>query len=193
MKGSTAKFVSYDLRPAKQTERRLLLDFLRCASEVGLTISDYRYVGMGGTMFYDFHLIHRFLGVNRMISLERDPAMHPRSAFNRPFEFITVSNESVADFLARDRDETVTIYWLDYDDGLGPEITADITSLGTRLKIGGFAFVTVYAEPPRILEALKPEQRLSRNVRSVCRRIHSRRHGERQFPNYCPSCLDGRS
>ena len=82
MKASTATFISYDLRPAKQTERRLLLDFLRCSSEAGLTNSDYRYVGMGGTMFYDFHLIHRFLGINNMISLERDPKTHPRSEFN---------------------------------------------------------------------------------------------------------------
>jgi hypothetical protein len=160
MKTSIANFISYNLRPAKQTERRLLLDFLRCASEIGLTNSDYRYVGMGGTMFYDFHLVHRFLGVNRMISLERDPRTHPRSAFNCPFDFIAVRNETVADFLASDRDEAVTIYWLDYDDGLGPNIIADVTSLGTRLKIGGFAFVTVYAEPPGILETLRSEQRL---------------------------------
>ena len=71
-----------------------------------------------------------------------------------------MNNETVASFLARDRAETVTIYWLDYDDGLGPDILADITSLGTRLKIGGFAFVTVYAEPPGVLETLRREQRL---------------------------------
>src|SRR5271154_94405 len=109
MKASTATFISYDLRPAKQTERRLLLDFLRCASVAGLANSDYRYVGMGGTMFYDFHLMHRFLGVNRMISLERDRKTYPRSTFNCPFDFITVYNETVGDFLARDRDETETI------------------------------------------------------------------------------------
>ena len=162
MKSSTTTFISYDLRPAKQTERRLLLDFLRCASEAALTNSDYRYVGMGGTMFYDFHLVHRFLGVNNMISLERDPRTYRRSAFNCPFDFITVSNETVASFLARDRDDTVTIYWLDYEDGLGPDIIADITSLATRLKIGGFAFVTVYAEPPGIFEALHSKERLER-------------------------------
>jgi len=71
VKPSTTDFISYDLRPAKQTERRILLDFLKCANECGMTISDCRYVGMGGTAFYDFHLMHRFLGVNRMTSLER--------------------------------------------------------------------------------------------------------------------------
>lgn len=48
MKESTASYIAYDLRPAKQAERRILLDFLKCANEVGITISDCRYVGMGG-------------------------------------------------------------------------------------------------------------------------------------------------
>jgi hypothetical protein len=159
-KSSTAKFIQYALRPAKQAERRILMDFLKCANEAGMTVSDCRYVGMGGTMFYDFHLMHRFLGVNQMISLERDACTHPRSEFNCPFDFISVQNRTVADFLAADSDEGATIYWLDYDDGLGPDIAADIASLGTRVKKGGFAFVTVYGQPPGFLEKQTTEQRL---------------------------------
>jgi hypothetical protein len=160
VKPSTAKFISYDLRPAKQAERRILLDFLKCANEAGITISDCRYVGMCGTMFYDFHLMHRFLGVNQMISLERDHNTFPRSKFNCPFDFIAVQKGTVAEFLAADRADATTIYWLDYDDGVGPDIVADIISLGTRVKIGGFAFVTVYAEPPGSLEKQDKDQRL---------------------------------
>ena len=160
MKPSTTDFISYDLRPAKQTERRILLDFLKCANECGMTISDCRYVGMGGTAFYDFHLMHRFLGVNRMTSLERNPRTYARSEFNCPFDFITVENKTAAEFLATDDDESATIFWFDYDDGLGPDITADITALGTRVKLGGFAFVTVYGHPPGILDRENKEQRL---------------------------------
>ena len=111
-------------------------------------------------MFMDFHLMHRFLGVTRMISLERDPDMHPRSEFNCPFDFISVKKETVAQFLAKDNDDATTIFWLDYDDGLGPDITADIISLGTRVKVGGFAFVTAYADPPGALERMTKERRL---------------------------------
>ncbi len=160
MKRSTTSFIAYNLRPAKQTERRLLVDFLKCAYEPAHGISECRYVGMGGTMFYDFHLVHRFLGISRMISLERDSSTYSRSRFNCPFDFITVKNETVANFLASDQDESPTIYWLDYDDGISPEIASDITSLGTKLRVGGFAFVTVYAEPPGILERQSVEQRL---------------------------------
>lgn len=115
---------------------------------------------MGGTSFYDFHLMHRFLGLRDMVSLERDTNIHPRSKFNCPFEFITVLNKTVADFLATDTDDTKTIYWLDYDDGIGPDITADIISLGTRMRLGGAAFVTVYAQPPGALENQSTQERL---------------------------------
>lgn len=160
MKPSTALFIPYNLRPAKQAERRILLDFLKCANEAGLKISDCRYVGMGGTTFYDFHLMHRFLGIDKMVSLERDQGIHSRCEFNCPFNFIEVQNKDAATFLAEDNDDTATIYWLDYDDGIGPEIIADIISLGTRVTVGGFAFVTVYAGPPGHLHKKSKEERL---------------------------------
>lgn len=160
MKPSTATFIPYNLRPAKQAERRILLDFLKCANEVGLKISDCRYVGMGGNMFYDFHLMHRFLGIDKMVSLERDQDIYSRCVFNCPFDFIEVQNKEAATFIAEDNDDTATIYWFDYDDGFGPDIIADIISLGTRVKIGGFAFVTVYAGPPGHLYNQNKEERL---------------------------------
>jgi hypothetical protein len=160
LKPSTATFISYNLRPAKQAERRILLDFLKCAGDAGVAISDCRYVGMGGTMFYDFHLMHRFLGITRMVSLERDPDTHPRCLFNRPFEFIAVENESAATFMAKDRDSKPTIYWFDYDDGFGADIVADILSLGARVRPGGFAFATVCESPPGVLAKQNKAQRL---------------------------------
>jgi putative O-methyltransferase len=160
VKRSSTDFIAYHLRPTKQTERRILLDFLKCANECGITISDCRYVGMGGTTFYDFHLMHRFLGVNRMVSLERNPNTHIRSEFNCPFDFIKVENVTAAAFMSGDTDRRKTIYWFDYDDGLGPGITADITTLGIRVQLGGFAFVSAYGNPPGILEKESKEQRL---------------------------------
>ena len=159
-KESSTNFIAYDIRPSKQAERRILMDFLKCANEIGVAVSDSRYVGMGGTTFYDFHLMHRFLGINTMISLERDPKAYRRCAFNCPFDFINVSRRTAADFLLKDRDERKTIYWFDYDDGFSREITADIVSLGTRMKLGGFGFVTVYAGPTGALEDFSTEQRL---------------------------------
>ena len=70
---STAKFVSYDLRPSKQIERKMMLDSFGAALESGFPISEYRYVGMGGNRFYDFMLVHKFLGIEQMTSLEHRP------------------------------------------------------------------------------------------------------------------------
>jgi hypothetical protein len=167
MKPSTAKNIAYNLRASKQAERRILIDFLKCANEAGVTISDCRYVGMGGTLFYDFHLLHRFLGVRRMISLERDAEMYKRSTFNCPYNFIKVRNETVSDFIERDRDNARTIYWLDYDDAISSDITVDINALGTRIKCGSFAFVTVYGEPPGALVKQNSEARLDYFVHNL--------------------------
>src|SRR5215831_12311980 len=111
MKPSSAGFIAYDLRPSKQAERRILLDFLKCANEAGITISDCRYVGMGGTKFYDFHLMYRFLGLKNTVSLERDPGIHKRAEFNCPYKFVKVEQKTVAEFLAYDLIKTPTIYW----------------------------------------------------------------------------------
>jgi hypothetical protein len=155
MRESTAKFIAYNLRASKQAERRILIDLLKCANEAGVNISDCRYVGMGGSLFYDFHLIHRFLGVRRMVSLEHNAEMYERSIFNCPYDFIKIRNETVAEFIESDVEATRTVYWLDYDGGIGPEITADIISLGNHVKRDGFAFVTVYAEPPGAIKEKK--------------------------------------
>jgi hypothetical protein len=136
------------------------MDFLKCANEAGMTISDCRYVGMGGTQFYDFHLVHRFLGVNSMISLERDGDTFPRSTFNCPFAFISVKNATVSQFFASDKSKKKTIYWLDYDDGIEPEIISDISSIAARITLGGFAFVTVAAVPSGVFSNLKADKRL---------------------------------
>jgi hypothetical protein len=160
MRGSTAKFIAYDLRPAKQAERRVIIDFLKCANEAGIAVSDCRYVGMGGTVFYDFHLLHRFIGINNMISLEHDEQMYKRSVFNRPYDFIKLKNVTVADFLASDRSTSRTIYWFDYDSGIQPDVTTDIISLGSRMHPNSFAFVTVCSDPPGFLRGLKSGDRL---------------------------------
>lgn len=159
---STARHISYDLRPAKQTERRIIVDILKMSGECGLRpINQYRYVGMGANRFYDFLLLHRYLGINDMISLEHDRNMFERALFNCPFYFIDVRCESVAAFIAKDIPQSPTVYWFDYDGGLGEEVSADIMSLAGKLRLGDFFFITVFAGVPRFLENQSDEGRLA--------------------------------
>ena len=161
MPRSTEGFISYDLRPSKQSERRILLDVLKLAGDCGLPIRDYRYVGMGANSFYDFLLMHKYLGLNNMVSLEHDPAMYQRALLNKPYDFIDVRNHTAANFIADDAFAEPCALWLDYDGGIGPHVVRDISSVALKLKVGDFCFVTVYGGPPKVLESMSDPERLA--------------------------------
>jgi hypothetical protein len=152
---SSAKSVSYDLRPSKQTERKIMVDLLKIALGCGIPINEYRYVGMGANRFYDFVLFHKYLGIRNMISLEHANDMIARAHFNNPYRFIKVRNEGFSEFLSSDVHDKNTVFWLDYDGTLSTDITLDIAQLSTKLKVGDFCFVTVSAEVPASLRSEK--------------------------------------
>ena len=158
---STAKFVSYDLRPAKQCERKMMLDSFGTAMESGFSISNYRYVGMGANRFYDFILMHKYLGIDKMISLEHDKKMFRRAAFNRPYKFIKILNTTAHNFISSDDFSGNSIYWMDYDGSIRPNITQDIASLAPSVKLGDFIFFTVCGIPPKYIETANSPDRLS--------------------------------
>jgi hypothetical protein len=157
---SSANFISYDLRPAKQSERRILLEQLKIAGDCNLPIRDYRYVGMGANRFYDYLLIHKYIGIGNMVSLEHDPVMHKRAEFNCPYGFIQVLPQSTTGFIAADSFEAPVIMWLDYDGGLNPQVVADIAAAAAKLKVGDFFYVTAYGGPPKALEKAADDARL---------------------------------
>lgn len=157
---STARFISYDLRPAKQSERGILVDILKVAGDCGLPIRDYRYVGMGANRFYDFLLLHKYVGIQDMISLEHDGNMYQRARYNVPYHFIDVQNKKAFDFLTSGGSEKPEIIWLDYDGGIGPDMLVDITTLSARAKIGDFFFVTVNGEEPHYMNGFNDIERL---------------------------------
>src|SRR5262245_30820229 len=107
MTGATRSFekVFYSLRPAKQIERRMLMDGLVRLIAAGFPIRQSQYLGMGSIDFVDFLLFHKFLGLQRMHSVEYEKTIAKRIDFNKPFRFIAHSIEPAGDFIARcDRD-----------------------------------------------------------------------------------------
>ena len=158
---STAKHLAYDLRPAKQAERLIILDVLKAGGDIGLPITKYRYVGMGANRFYDFILVHKYLGLKSMISLEHDPKMFSRAQFNAPYSFIDVRPDDAAAFIAADDCEPPSVNWFDYDGGIGPRTLRDIADLGVKLKVGDFFFVTVFGGPSKVLASLNDAGRLA--------------------------------
>lgn len=138
-----------------------MLDILKAAGDCGLPIPDYRYVGMGANRFYDFLLIHKYLGIKNMVSLEHDKTMYERALYNNPYYFIDVQNTSTADYVSAPQPDEPSIFWLDYDGGLSENITNDIMTLAPKMQAGDFFFVTVAAGSPGFLNKLNSKERLS--------------------------------
>ncbi|MGN6705565.1 MAG: O-methyltransferase [Rhodanobacter sp.] len=163
MSSSSARYLPYEIRPCKQTERRLLLDYLACAKSAGLPVATMPYIGMGGIKFYDFILMHKFVGVSAMTSLEHDAKVMPRCEFNRPYEFITVINKTCGDYLSEvsNDDLAPATFWLDYDGDLSDEVKADIQQLGTKVKSESLIFVTVASGVPLDLVDQNENMRLA--------------------------------
>src|SRR5258708_27320475 len=101
MSGPTESYlkVPYDLRPAKQIERRMLIDALQRLSAAGLEIGDYQYTGFGSIFFVDFILFHKLLGLTRLLSVEHALQIEKRVHFNRPFQQIDIAMKSMADVI----------------------------------------------------------------------------------------------
>ena len=59
---SSYEQINYSLRPAKQIERKMLIEAFRNLTEFG-DIGSYRYIGFGSIYFSDFNQVHKSLGI----------------------------------------------------------------------------------------------------------------------------------
>lgn len=140
--------VPYDLRPAKQIERRMLIETFQIASSLGFNISSYQYTGFGSIYFVDFMLLHRVLGIHRMLSIEFDTSIRKRVSFNKPFRCIELKIGKAADYIPSLSENRGHILWLDYDDILNSDQIEEIWLAAAKLSRQSFLLVTVDVEPP---------------------------------------------
>jgi len=141
--------VQYDLRPAKQVERRMLIDAFQRLGESGFPIRDYQYTGFGSVYFVDFILFHKILGLQRMLSLEHEPTLESRVRFNKPFSCVDIKIQSAAAAIPSLSRDLKHILWLDYDGILRKEFISDIKSAMTVLAPGSILLVTIDLEAPK--------------------------------------------
>lgn len=140
--------VQYELRPAKQVERRMIIDALHKLVFVGFDIEEYKYVGLGSIYFIDFILFHKFLGIKKMISAEFSNSIQKRVHFNKPYDFIEIFYNPIGEIIPTLNKEIQHFLWLDYDYKLDTDIIADVKSAATFLSKGSILVVTVDVEPP---------------------------------------------
>ncbi|MGN6626839.1 MAG: O-methyltransferase [Tepidisphaeraceae bacterium] len=141
--------VRYDLRPAKQVERMMLIDGLQLLATSGFSIPDYRYVGMGSIHFYDYSLFYKFLGIERLLSVEINKTTERRIRFNKPLGLVDIFMGSIGEVIPTLSADERHLLWLDYDGPLSSALLADAQQAAALLSIGSILLLTIDVEPPR--------------------------------------------
>ena len=139
------RVIDYSLRPAKFAERKMLTEALGRLKVFG-SLRTYRYVGFGSIWFADCVLFHRSLGIEELISIEREHEHKGRFMFNNPYRGIELRMDNSAAVLPSLDWSHRMIVWLDYDDPLSPAILDDVRTVATRTCPGTALIVTVQAE-----------------------------------------------
>ena len=133
--------INYSLRPAKSIERKMILEtFGRLGSLHPLTA--YQYVGFGSVWFSDFIAIHRTLGINHMVSIEREHDYEPRFYFNRPYNCVDLQFGDSSDKLPELDWDRPTLCWLDYDDQIAKYMFDDAAIFFTKAPPGSMFLVS---------------------------------------------------
>lgn len=141
--------VRYDLRPAKQVERLMLIDALRRLASDGFPIANYQYTGMGSVHFYDFSLLHKYAGISRMLSVEASRAIEKRVKFNCPYKLIEVRMSTIGSVIRTLPKTTDHLLWLDYDSTVRNSYIADVTQAVWHCRPGSIILATVDVEAPK--------------------------------------------
>ena len=82
---------------------------------------------MGSTYFRDFHLVHRRLRIEEMVSIEGDKGAAKRIEFNRPLSCISLLMKPTSEALPLlDFGESPDFIWLDYESRVDAGVLADV-------------------------------------------------------------------
>jgi len=141
--------INYNLRPAKSVERKMLCEALRKLIFLS-DLTKYKYVGFGSTFFTDFLLIHKSLGINNLISIEKEKRDEDRIKFNRPYGCIKLHFGEANSVLPIISWAKKMILWLDYDERLQDNMLTDIGTFISRAQAGSVVFLTINVKPDKL-------------------------------------------
>ncbi|EPR9086187.1 O-methyltransferase [Cronobacter dublinensis] len=146
---NSGRKIDYRLRPAKNIERKMIRDILLRLSPFGI-FSEYQYVGFGSKYFVDFVLMHKYLGIEEMISIEADTTNRSRYKFNRPYECIDVKFGHSTEVLPTLNLSKKSIYWMDYDSPFNKYMFSDLSTIVERCPSGTVVLLSYNSEPYKI-------------------------------------------
>lgn len=143
----TGSSIPYRLRPNKAVDRELFVALLtRLAAR--LKLEGHQYIGLGGPFLEDFRLVHARLGINRLVCVESEEAVHKRQLFNQPVDCIACVHKTLEDYLDEQEFDTPAIIWLDYTEP--SKITDQIERFARTVgvvPVGSILRVTLNANP----------------------------------------------
>lgn len=154
---NSGRKIDYRLRPAKNIERKMIRDILLRLSPFGI-FSEYQYIGFGSKYFVDFVLMHKYLGIDEMISIEADSTNRNRYRFNKPYDCIDVKFGHSGEVLPNLNLAKKTIYWMDYDSPFNKYMFSDLSTIVERCPSGSVIFLSYNSEPYKLGD-LKAEYR----------------------------------
>lgn len=179
---NSSRKINYSTRVAKNIERKMLRDMLIRLSTI-FPMSEHTYVGFGSKYFTDFIMMHKFLHIENLISIEGDIGNKEKYEFNKPLNCISMEYGMSNDVLPKlNLNKNKSIVWLDYDGLLESSCLDDIAHLAGELEFGSTLFVSYNSRPPKPNELSKdysdidkPSERLEKYL--------SEKHGENYFPH----------
>jgi hypothetical protein len=176
--------VPYDLRPAKQIERRMFVDGLLKLALAGFPIQTYQYTGMGSIHFIDFILFHKLLGIKNLLSVEYSTGITQRISFNKPFANVRIEMKPMSEVIPTLDPAITHIVWLDYDHILNTEDVQDIQDCGTLLPKKSILLVTLDVKPPEEMTIQDSRQHFLEHAGTfVSDRIDDVQFTQAEWPN----------
>jgi hypothetical protein len=140
------RLINYSLRPAKATERKMICEALRRLYPFA-KIETYRYIGFGSIYFSDFQLFHRSLGMDSMLSIEKDATAKECFEFNKPYKCVDIEYRPASEVLPELDWQTKSIVWLDYEAKLDSTVLSDVASVCAKAVSGSVLIVSVNVHP----------------------------------------------
>jgi hypothetical protein len=160
---SSERTVPFQLRPNKHIDRRLFLEALKKLAHLR-SLQEYGYVTLGGAFLEDCRAVYMELGIDRLLSTERDADEFNRQAFNKPLPFIQCCDVAMSTLIADFEDNLALIgspeniiCWLDYQDRDRASQLSDVGKMITKLGAFDVLRVTMNAALGKVAEAERAE------------------------------------
>jgi hypothetical protein len=162
---------NYNYRPAKAVERKIFIELLK--EMYGITgLLDATYIGLGSIFFSDFRLVHKELGISKMVNIEVNQADQERFEYNKPYACIELLWGMSTDILPTLDWNGTKIIWLDYDGSLKQYMIEDVEIIFSALQPDSFYFATCNSSMQRFY---------NKNLNK-----HNEKQFAQEFGNYSP-------